>query len=288
LTGGHRTDLLEQPVEPAATVDGGIEADLDGSDILTLTATPTNAAPSRGGEPAREPVQPVHTRYWLHNKGPAPLGNQPVGVFLSPERLVTSGDPVGVSVTVSSELVDAPATARVEFAVPEGWRVEPPDREVRLAPGGFSIFDATVRPAPDAAPGGHFVAARIVHGGQSYQDVITVQISDEPVGGLDVAFATEAVTVSAGDRTTIPVRLTNTAQGEISGELQAVSPYGTWDLVHPGTQGFSVPPGKTVEVGIELAPPPQAAPGTWWLLAKIGWYGRVTYSPTIPIKVVRT
>jgi alpha-mannosidase len=117
--------------------------------------------------------------------------------------------------------------------------------------------------------------------------VTTVQISDAPVGGLDVAFAAEAVTVAAGDRTTVPVRLTNTAQGEISGELQAVSPYGTWDLVHPQTQGFSVPPGATVEVGIELAPPRHAAPGTWWLLAKIGWYGRVAYSPAISIKVVR-
>lgn len=287
LSGGQRTDLLEQPVEPTVTVNGGIEADLNGSDILTLTATPTSAAPARAAEPAREPVQPVHTRYWLHNKGPAPLGNQPLGVFLSPERLATSGEPVGVSVTVSSELIDVPVTARVEFAVPEGWSVEPPDREVRLAPGGFSIFDATVRPAPDAAPGGHFLAARIVHDGQSYEDVTTVQISDAPVGGLDVAFAAEAVTVAAGDRTTVPVRLTNTAQAEISGELQAVSPYGTWDLVHPRAQGFSVPPGETVEVGIELAPPRHAAPGTWWLLTKIGWYGRVAYSPAIPIKVVR-
>jgi hypothetical protein len=287
LAGGHRTDLLEQPIEPAATVDGGIEADLDGAGILTLTATPASAAPPRAGEPAREPVQPVHTRYWLHNKGPAPLGNQPVGVFLTPERLVTSGDPVGVTVTVSSELVDAPVTARVEFAVPEGWSVEPPDREVRLAPGGFSIFDATVRPAPDAAPGGHFVAARIVHDGQSCQDVTTVQVSGGPVGGLDVSFAAEAVTVAAGDRTIVPVRLTNTTQGEISGELQAVSPYGTWDLVRPTAQGFSVPPGETAEVGIELAPPEHAAPGTWWLLARIGWYGRVAYSPAIAITVVR-
>src|SRR6201999_219701 len=31
-----------------------------------------------------EPAQPVYSRYWLHGKGPAPAGNLPVAVHLSP------------------------------------------------------------------------------------------------------------------------------------------------------------------------------------------------------------
>ncbi len=34
-----------------------------------------------------EPAQPVFTRYWLHGKGPAPAGNLPVAVHLSPGRI---------------------------------------------------------------------------------------------------------------------------------------------------------------------------------------------------------
>jgi hypothetical protein len=66
-----------------------------------------------------------------------------------------------------------------------------------------------------------------------------------------------------------------------------VSPYGTWDFVHPAAQGFSVPPGEATEVDIELAPPVDTAPGTWWLLAKVNWYGRIGYSPAIAVRVTR-
>jgi alpha-mannosidase len=287
LTRGARADLLEQPLEPVTEVAGGIEADLAGAGVLTVTGVPVDPAPGLAGEPAREPAQPVHSRYWLHNKGPAPLGNQPVGVFLTPERLASSGEPVGMTVTVSSELVDTPVTTRVEFVAPDGWSVDPPDREVRLAPGGFSIFDATLRPAADPAPGNHFVAARIVHDGQSCQDVTTVHVPGGPTGGLEVVLPVEVVTVAAGDRTILPVRLTNTSRSEIRGELQAVSPYGSWDFVNPAAQGFSVPPGDTGEAGIELAPPPHTAPGTWWLMAKVNWYGRIAYSPAIAVRVIR-
>ncbi|MQA26843.1 MAG: glycoside hydrolase [Micromonosporaceae bacterium] len=309
LADPHVTDLLERPVSAAELVDGAAECDVDGAGIVTLTARPVGAAPADGSPagasvepaqpatepapPAREPAQPVFTRYWLHNKGPAPIGNQPVSVFLSPERLVTSGEPVDVSVTVSSELVDSPVETRVTLIPPDGWSVDPPARDVRLAPEGFSVFSATLRPAPDSPPGTRFLVARIEHGGQTYEDVATVRTPGAEPAGLEVTVGNGEsgageLSVAPGERTSLLVRLANRTLGEIRGELQAVSPYGTWDAVRPAAQGFAVAAGQTEELTIEVTPPSAAPAGASWLLAKVVWHGRVAYSPAIGLRVRRS
>ncbi len=45
---------------------------------------PWAPAPPPGTGERPEPAQPVYARYWLHGKGPAPAGNLPVAVHLSP------------------------------------------------------------------------------------------------------------------------------------------------------------------------------------------------------------
>ena len=40
-----------------------------------------------------EPAQPLYAKYWLHNRGPAPLGGLPLAVHLDPTRAaVTPGE----------------------------------------------------------------------------------------------------------------------------------------------------------------------------------------------------
>ncbi len=60
--------LLAEPPVPGGTTS-----------LLTETSVP-------GGTLAGdlEPAQPVFSRYWLHGKGPAPAGNLPVAVHISP------------------------------------------------------------------------------------------------------------------------------------------------------------------------------------------------------------
>src|SRR5207302_10354452 len=47
--------------------------------------------PAQPGDAPPEPAQPVFSRYWLHGKGPAPAGNLPVAVHLSPGRITLPG-----------------------------------------------------------------------------------------------------------------------------------------------------------------------------------------------------
>ena len=63
-----------------------------------------------------EPAQPVYGRYWLHGKGPAPAGNVPVAVHLSPPMVpLDDGQPAVLRLTVAAGPAPAmggPARAR--------------------------------------------------------------------------------------------------------------------------------------------------------------------------------
>src|SRR5262249_55069577 len=63
--------------------------------------------------PARDPAHPVFSRYWLHNPGPAPVGNLPTAVHLS------AADASGrYRITVAASARPAEGTVRLD--VPPG------------------------------------------------------------------------------------------------------------------------------------------------------------------------
>jgi hypothetical protein len=148
-----------------------------------------------------EPAQPVYSRYWLHGKGPAPAGNLPVAVHLSP-RL--SGLALGANAEASADEAGAapggqPAVAHLRVTVACG--AEPASGTLRLlvpdelvadvgdpGPGtasaaaydlparGFADWDIQVRARPGTRPGRYVVAAQISDDlGQVIEDAAFVQ-----------------------------------------------------------------------------------------------------------------
>ena len=99
----------------------------------------------------------------------------PVAVYVSPTALTVSG-PVTATVRVSSELTDAPVSGTVALRVPPGWSAEPAELPYALGPGGFTLAEVTVTPPPDAEPGRHWLAARLTYGGQTYEDVVALDV----------------------------------------------------------------------------------------------------------------
>ncbi|MDX2937273.1 NEW3 domain-containing protein [Streptomyces ipomoeae] len=314
-----RADVLENPGE-ALSPDGGVDLGLTGFEVATVLATPQDAHPTVSppdarpavspqdahpvadpqdtqpapgpGIAAHEPAQPVHTRYWLHNSGPAPRGNMPVAVYVSPSALTVSG-PVTATVRVSSELTDAPVSGTVRLDVPPGWSTEPAELPYALGPGGFTLTDITVTPPPDAAPGRHRLAARLTYGGQTYEDVVALDVpgtvpEGEPDGRTGPTLVTELgverVTVRRGERVSVPVTLRNTTRGPVNGTLWAVSSWGTWAGVAPGCQGFTVAAGETLECAVEVDGS-AVPPGSYWLMAKVGWHGCVAYTEAVVLEV---
>ncbi|MFF1954642.1 NEW3 domain-containing protein, partial [Kitasatospora herbaricolor] len=315
-------DLLERPTGgplEEATAARGVP--LAGSAVATLLGVPVPAGPSGAREdgepsapsplgPTAEVAQPVHARYWLHNRGPAPMGYLPVSVGVSPGLLRTDGEPVEISVVLASQLRDAETEGTAAVLAPEGWRVSTGRRPYRLLPGGHLRFPVTLTPPAGVEPGLYFAAARIEYGGQSVEDVATLAVGDQPAlhrepdegfwqrdvthgttaaggrdTGLSVDSLTTAVRVAPGGRAELGVVLTNRTRGEIRGELQVVSPWGTWDAIHEPVRGFTLLPGATRTVRFEVAPPPDAEPARAWALTKVMWFGRCQYAPTVELVV---
>ncbi|GII32153.1 glycoside hydrolase family 38 N-terminal domain-containing protein [Planotetraspora mira] len=295
-------DVLEVETGEAKTRDGVLHADIGPSQVATYvlrtrsgdSAEPAEHTAADGPvEPlglVAEPAQPVFSRFWLHNRGSAPLGYQPMSVHVRTADDLPVDGAARLRVTLASDLTDAAAEGEVSVVVPEGWDASPRDRPVRLAPGGWTEFDVTLTPPPDAGSGPWPVAVRLVHGGQAHEDVVFVDGHGRPARGGDagllaVEVPEEGLELAPGGQGSWTVRLRNLAGFDIRGEAQVISPWGSWDLVGPAVHSISVPAGATGELEIEVGVPLGARPGTWWVLVKCMWFGRVSYSPAVPLRV---
>jgi alpha-mannosidase len=292
LAGGvadtHVTDILETD-GGAPVQDGRIE--LGATGVATLRLRPARPG-ERASEPARlgpiaEPAQPVYTRYWLHNKGPAPIGNLPTAIHVSPQRLTGTGS-VNVTVATSGQA----ATGRIELTVPNQLTVTTPTLDYNLAPGEFTEFEITVD--TEGTPHGtYFIAARITDDlGQTLQDVVAVEVGD-PAGteSLDVAIVSEPLRLMPGEAGEIVAEIRNDANSTITGEAQLTSPFGTWGpgsdvLTGPWACGFEAAPGETVRLPFDVRAAAVARPGAWWAIVKVAYFGRLHYTRTVGVEVV--
>ncbi|MGH3491559.1 MAG: NEW3 domain-containing protein, partial [Actinopolymorphaceae bacterium] len=354
LTDARRANLLERPHEPTE-----LSLDLAGFEVATVVATPVDAAAPDGVVlgPSAERPQPEYARYWLHNRGPAPMGYLPVTVAVSPRSLHCSGgESLEVEVVLASQLRDAAHESAVRIRVPAGWSVDPLEQAYELPAGGHLRFAATVTPPPDVVEGTYFVCPQISYAGTPVEDVATVVVTREPERragsvvpipaprseatpaqqlpesepvpetvrvsdgavedggrtgqipsleaettspatvelddttvrtmpardtGLVVDVVEHELVVSPGARGSIAVTLTNLTRDEIRGEVQLVSPWGTWPAIPLSWQGFSLPARARTIVDFPVVVPADAEPGHAWAMAKVMWFGRCQYAPTV-------
>ncbi len=318
VAGAFLTDLLEDsdgaalPVgDPGDPGDGGINVDMPAFGTVTLVARMSSPALTAGGTvPPAEPVEPIYARYWLHGKGPAPAGNVPVAAHFSPTRvaLADAGDTATLTLTVACGAESAAGT--VELVTPAEVTVSTgQDLRYELAPGGYAAWELAVRAVPGTGPGRYFVAARIRDGlGHVLEDTAMVAVGERrwpdpalppeealevmqadyaaAAAEVDVAVLTPELNVTPGGQGEIVVNITSTLASEVHGEAQVISPFGTWEALGPWAQGFSVMPQATTAVRFGVRLPETARPGAhWWALVKVMYYGRVRYTPAIPVFV---
>ena len=237
-----RTDLLEERGEPVEVDGGRARLELGAADVATLRLEPAARDGGTGREIVRatEPVQPVPTRYWLHNEGPAPVGNLPVSVHVTPTRLRLDDGRARFDVTVSCS--GRRARGRVDLELPPGWRIEQtPDLDYDLEPGEHTRTPVEVHGPP--APGRYLLAARITDDhGQLLEDTAEILVGPPPPrDDLVEVGLTEAVVVKPGGSAELTVSLTNLAQSEIRGGVTAISPFGTWGSWISGVPGGGAP-----------------------------------------------
>ncbi|HEX4833202.1 MAG TPA: glycoside hydrolase family 38 C-terminal domain-containing protein [Trebonia sp.] len=361
LAGGiataHQVDLLEEATgAPLALAGGAAQVELPPFGTVTVAIRPaawaqSPSAPLAGdtmspaGPPASpagllvsedaEPVQPVPARYWLHGKGPAPVGNVPVAVHFSPTRvslretaLEGFGPPAGVAadsgrLRLSVAAGPAGGQGDVELLVPEGVSAEVDGASAagttrlpyRLGPGEFATWDVTVRAlsAPQSGestpPGRYFLAARIRDGlGQVLEETALVTVGEagpptpdgDPMesfflvqadvmalaGEAGLELLTPALTLAPAESGPVILRVDNHLGCELRGEVQLLSPFGSWEAVPSWVAPVRAEAGSSATVSFPVTMPATAAPG-WesWLLVKLMYFGRVRYSEAIRLAV---
>ena len=250
----------------------------------------------------------------MHGKGPAPAGNLPVAVHLTPGRVALprgAGGPDEAAVRLTVACGPEPAAGLVELDVPAGLEAAPggPLR-YDLPALGHAHWDLAVRGAAGAAPGHYFLAARIRDQlGQVLEDAAAVMLGEPPRSRSRTASgrpAPGAARRSAGHRGRggmspcsrrrsgsgpggtgeLAVRLANRAASPVRGEAQLISPYGSWPALHPWTRGFSVSPGKEVTLRYHVRVPITTRRGTqWWTMVKMMYFGQLHYTTSVPVLI---
>jgi alpha-mannosidase len=293
LTELSAANLLEEPGEALESIEVG------GCDAVTVLATPADCS-TVDGEPLgaeAEPAGPLFAKYWLHNRGPAPLGGLPLAVHVDPTRAeVEPGGAVPLRLTVASDCTDADLHGVVRVVAPDGWAVDVDEVPFGLPAGGHLFADLTITAPAGASPGRYPVRALLepasapglpVSWLQPVEDVAVLTVG-EPSGDL-IRFAAEPapVRVRAGARARLAVRVASAAAAPIALEAAVISPWGTWECVGPRAVGATLPAGGEVELEFDVAPPPWTPPGRWWALVRVVGAGRLLYSPAVPFEVTR-
>jgi alpha-mannosidase len=280
LTGPRLANLLEQPEDPI-----GEAIPVDGFDAVTViahaTAESTNDGQQLGAE--EEPAQPLYAKYWLHNRGPAPLGGLPITVHLDHTPRAT----------IASDRTDGDLHGFLRLSGPQGWEVEPAELPFGLPPGGHLSTGLTiVRPA-GTEPGHYPIRASVELVGddlpaswrQVVEDVLVLTEPGDETPLLRLTGEPTSVRLAPGEHGRVAVNVASSANTPIALEAALVSPWGTWEFAGPRAIGTEIPARSEVELSFDISPPPWTPPGKWWALIKVSGAGKLLYSPAVAMEV---
>jgi alpha-mannosidase len=299
VSAAMRADLLEQP-----RVHGPASEPLrlHGYEIATVL-TRLNMPKVLDADhamlaPEAEPAQPLYARYWLHNRGPAPLGGLPVVAHLHPQHVAAEPDSeVALRLTVVSDCSDAIVHGKVRLLCPDGCSVEPADLPFMLPPGDYLDSEIVVRIPPGSPAGLYPIRAELAVTGsetgsvspawrQTVEDVCIVSVgSAADTEVMRLVSGPDDVIVKAGDTTSVGVTVGTDAWADLAVEAHAISPWGTWEWLGPKAIGAEIPARGNLELAFDVSPPAWIEPGQWWALIRLGCAGRLIYSPAVKVVV---
>jgi alpha-mannosidase len=282
---GRQIGMIEQRQNSGIAFNGFEVDDTQGFDAFAIKTfelfSPRKSAANQPLGATKEPVQPVFARYWQHNAGAAPIGNDAVKVSLRPLEQMGNlstfswDDPynqggittVGVRVQIVNNYRDRKIAGAVALEVPDDWRVVPDTVPYEIDADGSFVKDVIVTAFPvkrnlefERASG--LIKARIEHDGQTFQDVLNI---GKP-------FKLEWRTEKTADGVLVYVK--NPHRQAIEGAVSLIEPYESWLWTNenaPREQGFSVP--ARGEITLKFA----ANDGDAWAIARLAYNGWVEY-----------
>jgi alpha-mannosidase len=298
VSAASRVDLLEQPRIQQLASNG---LALHGYEIATVL-TRLNLPKVLDADytvlaPEAEAAQPLYARYWLHNRGPAPLGGLPAVAHLHPQHASAEPDSeVLLRLTVASDCTDAALHGTVRLVCPQGWAATPTSLPFVVPPGEHLDSEVELTVPPRTSPGLYPVRAELAVTGsgaasmpaawrQVVEDVCIVSVGTGAGKVLRLVSGPEDVDVEAGDSARLAVTVDTEAGAALAVEAHLISPWGTWEWMGPPACGAELPAGGSVVLGFDVDPPGWVEPGEWWALIRLGCAGQLIYTPAVTVRV---
>lgn len=291
FSGVAGADLLEipRPTENPLRLHGYQIATV----LAHLDSPRVSGTPDRPLAPEAEAAQPLYARYWLHNRGPAPLGGLPAVAHLHPEAMAgRPGQRLSLRLTVASDCSDATLHGSVRLELPTGWQADRFDRSIELERRGSIEWDLELAVPADAHPGDYPVRVALQLTGdvpsawsQPVEDVCVVSVGGVPGPLIRLAEGPNGVVVARGEASSLTATIASEARGDLNLEAHLISPWGTWDWIGPASAGAVLPARSTVDITFDVAPPPWADHGRWWALIRVGCAGRLLYTEAVTVVV---
>jgi alpha-mannosidase len=292
LDGLRLADLLEKPGQRTKSVDlHGYQV----ATVLTRLEMPSTGTHFGQLAPEAEAAQPLYARYWLHNRGPAPLGGLPAVAHLRPQRVPAKpGSELTLRLTAVGDCTDAALAGAVTVVCPDAWSATPAELPFTLCAGDHREADVVVS-VPAGAPAGLYpVRAQLRITGenvpaawrQAVEDVCVVEVgAGEETELVYLLDGPADVELAAGETARLTVTVGTHARADLALEAHLISPWGTWEWIGPAALGAVLPACGRVELGFDVAPPAWQDPGQWWALVRVGCAGRLVYSPAVRVTV---
>jgi len=271
VTSTVQADLLEQPLHPAS----GFALEGAGIGQVLLGIEPVTAAPSVADD------RLAYAKYWLHNTGPAPLGNMPVSVHFEQSH-VDGSAPATLTVTVASSLVADTAGGELTIEVPDGWRASPSTVAYALEPGEHLSRSISVIPVGSPTAGVYWARARISPG---VEDVVRLLVDVDAPETIEARLEPAVVRLRPGEAATLDLTVSTDAAGPISVQAHLISPWHTWPMLPEASRWIPVPTQKATRVELPVRIPADQRPGRWWALVRLGHGGQLHYTAPVSIEV---
>jgi hypothetical protein len=224
--------------------------------------------------PTAEPLQPLRARYWEHNLGPAPIGNQPVTPTIHGE--VFMGQTTRLSVAITNDHADAEAVGVLRITAPDGWMVAPSQAPYRIPAGRHHVYEFQAILPADTEPG--FILVSLEDGGQTFEDSLAV-------GEIQPLEATLRKVENGWE-----VTVANPNARAIDGRVDLITPLETWGrelvggysvlTVEPISQGFEVQGCASTTLRFEMNAAYSESllsQDQFWAIAKVMYHGRLLY-----------
>lgn len=267
FTSAASSTLREDPGKALTFEGASINLESNGFDVDTVWMLPTTRFTH--GEratlgPEADIFGPLHTCYWEHHLGTAPLGNLPLSLVL---RGSLEDTETKVEAVIANHLTDKTLEGIVYLQMADGWSAGPGQFYYNLKPGEMKKQDIAVVPPASGADTGGLLAWT------TYKDQIVRDVLDRMETPL-------LLTVSRNEAQ-VKVTIQNKCGIPAEGFVDLIVPTAFWPelgesptvTVMPRRAAVSVPPFQSQDVLFRFSDPAMES----WAVVKLAANGHALY-----------